>query len=111
MATNIYCSAQFSIIINQIDITCIRMPCNALHFAGPFTDGNRAQIIKCPFVHKSSKFAAFISLFFQRFSTLSHMTEVRFVFYIVNPSFPAAKNRATTLTMRLSAQTVGVLRR
>lgn len=37
MATNIHCSAQFSIIINKIDIAH-----SALYFAGPFIDGNRA---------------------------------------------------------------------
>lgn len=51
MDTNIHCSAQFSIIINKIDIACVYMPHNALYFAGPFIDRNRAQIIKCSFIN------------------------------------------------------------
>lgn len=38
MATNTHCSAQFSIIINKIDIVCVYITHNALYFADPFID-------------------------------------------------------------------------
>lgn len=65
--------------------------------------------------HESSKFSALSFLYNdspQRFSALSQMNQVRFVFNIVNPDgFLAADPRYNARSMRLSAQTVGVLRR
>lgn len=90
MATNTHCSAQFSIIINKIDIACVYMQYHTMLYI--LRTLSSTEIASKSLNSRLRINLLNLQLLFPCFSknfSLSLEYEVRFVFYIVNPSFPS----------------------